>query len=67
MIDESTIVSKKEALVICLCCRLPESTDVSSFFSDLIELDNTRAASIVEMFLSNLHSNGFEDEFLLRN
>jgi hypothetical protein len=33
----------------------------------LIELDNTRDASIVEMFLSNLHNNEFEDEFLLRN
>jgi hypothetical protein len=59
------LVKKKEALVICLCYRLPESTDASSFSFDLIELDNTRAASTVEMFLSNLHSNGFEDEFLL--
>jgi hypothetical protein len=60
MIDESTTISKKkEALVICLCCSLPESMDTSSFFSDLIELENTRTASIVEMFLSNLHSNGF--------
>jgi hypothetical protein len=41
--------------------------DASSFFFDLTELDNTRATSIVEMFLSNLHSNGFEDEFLFRN
>jgi hypothetical protein len=66
MIDESATISKKDTLVICLRCRLPESTDASSFFH-LIELDNTRNASIVEMFLCNLHSNGFEDEFLLRN
>jgi hypothetical protein len=63
MIDESTTISKKEALVICLLCRLPESTDTSRFFFDLTESDNTRAAFVVEMFLSNLHSNGFEDEF----
>jgi hypothetical protein len=36
MIDKSTTVSKKEALVICLHSRLPESTDASSFFFDLI-------------------------------
>jgi hypothetical protein len=41
--------------------------DAGSFFFDLIELDNTRAASIVEIFLSNLHSSGFKDEFLLQN
>jgi hypothetical protein len=58
--DESTTVSKKEALVI---GRLPEFTDANSFFFDLTELDNTRAASTVEMFFSNLHGNGFEDEF----
>jgi hypothetical protein len=67
MIDESTTISIKEALVICLRCGLPESTDTSSFFFDSIELDNIRAAFTVEMFLSNLHSDGFEDEFLLRN
>jgi hypothetical protein len=33
----------------------------------LIELDNIRAASTVEIFLGNLHSNGFKDELLLRN
>jgi hypothetical protein len=64
MIDESATISEKDALVICLRCRLPEYTDTSSFFFDLIELDNTRAASIVEMCPS---SNGFEDEFRLRN
>jgi hypothetical protein len=41
MIDESTTINKKEALVISLRCRLPESMDASSFFFDLIELDNT--------------------------
>jgi hypothetical protein len=33
----------------------------------LTEFDNTRATAIVGMFLSKLHSNRFEDEFLLRN
>jgi hypothetical protein len=41
MIDESTTISIKEALVICSHCRLPESTDASSFFFELTELDNT--------------------------
>jgi hypothetical protein len=43
MKDKSTTISKKGALVICLHCGLPESMDASSFFFDLIELDNTRA------------------------
>jgi hypothetical protein len=62
MTDDSTTISKKQAVIICSCCRLPGSRNASGFF-DLIELDNTRAASTVETFLSNQ----FEDEFLLRN
>jgi hypothetical protein len=64
MRERSTSISEKEALVICLPFRL---SDAVSFFFDLIELDNTQAVCILEMFLSNLHSNGFEDEFLLQN
>jgi hypothetical protein len=41
--------------------------DASSFLFDFTELDYTRATSIVEKFLSNLHSNGFKDELLLQN
>jgi hypothetical protein len=63
--DKSAIINKKEALVNFLYCRLPESMDSNSYFCNLIELYNTQVASIVEMFLNNLHSNGFEDEFLL--
>jgi hypothetical protein len=40
MIDESMAISKKQTLVICLCCRLPGSFDTGSFFFDLTELDN---------------------------
>jgi hypothetical protein len=44
--------------------RLPESTDASSVFFDVTELDNIPAASIVNMLLINLRSNGFGDEFI---
>jgi hypothetical protein len=50
MTDESKTISKKEALVICLHCRLPESTYANSFFFHFTELDITSAASIVEIF-----------------
>jgi hypothetical protein len=40
MTDESTTISKKQALVICLRCKLPGSTVASSFFFDLIVLNN---------------------------
>jgi transcription elongation factor Elf1 len=68
MTNKSTTISKKEskeALVICSCCRLPESMDANTFH-DSIVLDNTWAAFFVEMFPSNLHNNGFKDEFILR-
>ena len=32
MIDETSTRSKKEALVICLRCKLPDSMDASSYF-----------------------------------
>jgi hypothetical protein len=41
-------------------------TDACTFLHDLIELYNTPLASIMQMFLSNRRSNGFEDEFLFK-
>jgi hypothetical protein len=56
MIDESTTISKKKrALVICLHYRLPESVDTSSFFFDLIELDNRADNST--SYIPNHHEN----------
>jgi hypothetical protein len=38
---KSTTISKKEAVVNCLCGGVSESMDASNFFFDLTELDNT--------------------------
>jgi hypothetical protein len=59
------LLIKKEALVICLLCRLPESMDASRFSFNFTELDNTQAIFIAEIFLSNVHSKRFNNKFLL--
>lgn len=64
MIDESTTVTEKEARVL---CRVSESADASSFCFDVIELDNKMSDVSLEMIRSNIHRNGHEEEFLLRN
>ena len=67
MIDESTTMSKKSALSICLRVNIPEINIVNSIYFDLIELTNTEASSIANSFICALHDFGFDNNFLLRN
>ena len=67
MIDESTTMSKKSALSICLRVNIPEINIVNSIYFDLIELTNTEASSIANSFTCALHDFGFDNNFLLRN
>ncbi|XP_065671985.1 E3 SUMO-protein ligase KIAA1586-like [Hydra vulgaris] len=67
MIDESTTMSKKSALSICLRVKIPEINIVNSIYFDLIELTNTEASSIANSFICALHDFGFDNNFLLRN
>jgi hypothetical protein len=65
MIGESTAIIEKEAVVICLHCRLLASMGTSGFFFDIIELDNIQATAVFKMLLINLCHVGFENECLL--
>ena len=67
MIDESTTMSKKSSLSICLRVDIPEINIVNSIYFDLIELTNTEASSIAYSFICALHDFGFDNNFLLRN
>jgi hypothetical protein len=64
MVDESTTVSHKSVLAICLRCTLNEDDPPLSFFRDLVELENTTAVGIKNSRLSNLRSHGMDEKFL---
>ncbi len=66
MIDESTTVSQKSALVMCLRCSFSLDDEPVSFFWDLIELEATTAQAIMNACLNNLKSCGMNEEFLKR-
>jgi hypothetical protein len=62
MIDESTNVSRKSALVMCLRCSFSLDGEPVSFFWDLIELEATTAQAIMNACLNNLKSCGMNEE-----
>lgn len=64
MVDESTTVSRKSALVMCLRCPFSENDEPVSFFWDLIELEATTAQAITNACLDNSKSYGMDEEFL---
>lgn len=41
LVDESTTLSKKSMLVVCLRCAVGELGDINTFFFDIVELNNT--------------------------
>lgn len=67
IIDESTTVSSKSVLVICLRCALSEDSEVVSFFWDLVELESTTADVIKNEILKNLNSYGINEDFLKKH
>lgn len=64
LIDESTTISGKSVLVICLRTAVANVDDPDTFFFDLVELDGTTANEITITLLSFLQKHGFTQEFL---
>lgn len=64
LIDESTTISGKSVLVICLRTAVANADDPDTFFFDLVELDGTTANEITVTLLSFLQKHGFTEEFL---
>lgn len=67
MIDESTSVSKKCALVICVRVHFEKANEATSVFLDLVELNETTAAEVVSTLLKTLSAHGFDDSYLAQN
>jgi len=58
LIDESTTLSHKSALIVYLRCSLDDGSDPVSFFLDLIELSDVTSAGILKALLECLFSHG---------
>lgn len=67
IVDESTTLSQKTMLVICLRTVVGPNNEVITFFFDIIELTNTSADSIKNAILTNLSSHGLNNNFLKLN
>uniref|UniRef100_A0A3Q1EYJ4 HAT C-terminal dimerisation domain-containing protein n=1 Tax=Acanthochromis polyacanthus TaxID=80966 RepID=A0A3Q1EYJ4_9TELE len=63
LIDESTTISGKSVLVVCLQSAVANAEPDTIFF-DLVELDGTTANDVTEKLPACLHKNGFNDHFL---
>ncbi|XP_050058365.1 E3 SUMO-protein ligase KIAA1586-like [Aphis gossypii] len=66
-IDESTTLSKKSMLVICLRCAVGEPDDIYTFLFDIVEIPNASAMTIKEYILKSLVKFGINYEFLKKN
>ena len=64
LIDESTTVSNKSALVIYLKCVAKPDGEPSFMFLHLIELADQKAATITQALLKCLHQYGFTDDYM---
>uniref|UniRef100_A0A3P8S0K5 HAT C-terminal dimerisation domain-containing protein n=1 Tax=Amphiprion percula TaxID=161767 RepID=A0A3P8S0K5_AMPPE len=63
LIDESTTISGKSVLVICLRSAIC-SEEPDTIFFELIELESTTAKDITDALLDSLHKNGFDINYL---
>ena len=63
LIDESTTISGKTVLVVCLRAAIADAVPDTIFF-DLLELDGTTANIIVHTLMTCLHKYGFDENFL---
>uniref|UniRef100_A0A3P9DGL4 HAT C-terminal dimerisation domain-containing protein n=1 Tax=Maylandia zebra TaxID=106582 RepID=A0A3P9DGL4_9CICH len=63
LIDESTTISGKSVLVVCLRSAI-SSENPDTIFFELIELQGTTAKDITEALLGCLHNNGFDPHYL---
>ncbi|XP_025190416.1 E3 SUMO-protein ligase KIAA1586-like [Melanaphis sacchari] len=68
VVDESTTLSKKTMLVICLRCANGDSQEINIFFFfDIIELNCTSAESIKTAIINNMLKHGIKLDFLKQN
>ncbi len=67
LIDESTTVSNKSALIIYLKCQSEVNGEPHFMFLDLIELEDQSAATICQSLLRCLSCHGFDDIYLKNN
>lgn len=67
IVDESTTISQKTMLVICLRTVVGENNEVITLFFDIVELKNTSAETIKSAILQNFALNGMDDHFLKQN
>ncbi|KAK5647935.1 hypothetical protein RI129_002827 [Pyrocoelia pectoralis] len=79
LIDESTSVSKCTVLVVCIRAFIPNTNEngnnttfnseitCTTFFLDLIELENTTSLNILNSLLSCLEKHGFTNDYLTQN
>uniref|UniRef100_A0A8C1RFQ8 HAT C-terminal dimerisation domain-containing protein n=1 Tax=Cyprinus carpio TaxID=7962 RepID=A0A8C1RFQ8_CYPCA len=66
LIDESTTISGKSVLVVCLRSAISNEQPDTIFF-ELIELQGTTAKDITEALLGCLHNNGFDPHYLQKH
>ncbi|GBN73830.1 E3 SUMO-protein ligase KIAA1586 [Araneus ventricosus] len=67
LIDESTSLGAKYALIVYSNCEISKERPPNSFFLDLIELPDQTSATILRAFLNCLNQNSFCDEYLQEN
>lgn len=67
VVDESTKLSKKLMLVICLRCVNGDSQGINIYFFDIIELNCTSAESIKTAIINNMLKHGIKLDFLKQN
>ncbi|KAE9522689.1 hypothetical protein AGLY_016911 [Aphis glycines] len=65
IVDESTTLSKKTMLVICLRTTIGE--ELITFFLDMVELSAISAEEIKNAIITNLFYYGMTDDFLKKN
>ncbi|KAL4108076.1 hypothetical protein QTP88_018331 [Uroleucon formosanum] len=67
LVDESTTLSKKSMLVICLRCAVGELNEVYTFSFDIVEVSNTSAKTIKDSILQVLEKYGMDTDFLKKH
>lgn len=64
IVDESTTLSHKTMLVICLRAAIASNEEVITFFFDIVELQNTTADTIQTSIINNLLKYGITSDYL---
>lgn len=67
IVDESTTISHKTIIVICLKAVIASNEEVIKFFLDIVELQNTTAKIIQTNIINNLSKYGLTSDYLQHN